>query len=708
MMAHSCDYPIIKTELLAPAGSIEAFFAALEHGADAVYCGLDHFSARAKAKNFSLQEMEGLAAYANSKHKRLYVALNTLIQEKELSRVVDMLAALYAMHVDGIILQDLGVWRLARRLFPKLALHASTQMTVHNRAGVIMLEKMGFTRAVLARELTLDEIAEIRRTTTIELEQFVHGALCFSISGQCLFSSYLTGMSGNRGRCAQPCRRRYHDGRKEGYFFSTSDLCAIGLLPRLIQAGIMSFKIEGRMKSADYVARVVKAYRTVLDASPKEHEQAVASAHEQLELSFGRRCSKGFLSGFLPSSIVEPHQHGGLGKKIGEIASVRSGLIGFTTNDRLHRGDRIRIQPTNDQVGTGFTVRRLFINDKEAKSAVAGEFVRLERPKNIHCAPGDTVFKLGGKALFTRSRENCLAMLEDARRFIPATPLSCSSQIPWRSERDHGAAPLQAGVDHNLEKPSLTLLVRSCEELSAADEFGAQQLELPLTPHNVNQLKTRERQIEPLKGKIIWQLPPLLFGHQWQDFRRAVQMLHGQGFRLYRLQNLGHLPLFDQLEPVTLLGGFRCYVTNSEAAFAWSELGLSAATISMEDDRDNIKALCNLRLPLTLEMIVYGLLPIMLSRVPLQALRSAPLVRSEAGEGFRLKTENGITEVTAEREFSLLGRRKELYDMGCRRLLVDLRHVKLGSARAREIMQAFADEHERDNATSMNYERGLR
>ncbi|HEX9716075.1 MAG TPA: peptidase U32 family protein, partial [Desulfurivibrionaceae bacterium] len=192
-----------KTELLAPVGSLESFFAALENGADAVYCGLKDFSARAKAKNFTVPEVEKMTVHAHRQHRRLYIALNTLIKEKELPQLVGILADLAGIGIDGLIIQDLGVWRLAKNHFPQLPLHASTQLAVHNAAGVRMLEQMGFTRAVLARELSLTEIGAIRQQSTIELEHFVHGALCFSVSGQCLFSSAVSSMSGNRGRCAQ-------------------------------------------------------------------------------------------------------------------------------------------------------------------------------------------------------------------------------------------------------------------------------------------------------------------------------------------------------------------------------------------------------------------------------------------------------------------------------------------------------------------------
>ncbi len=300
-----------KPELLAPAGSLESFFAAMEKGADAVYAGLQEFSARARAKNFSLAQMERMLAYAHGQNRRIYITLNTLVKEKELPQLVDTLAALAGMRVDGVILQDLAVARLIRNHFPSIPLHASTQMTIHNTPGVKMLEELGFQRAVLARELAVDEIAAIAASTPVEIECFVHGALCFSISGQCFFSSLLGGHSGNRGRCAQPCRRLYSHRGKEGHYFSTSDLSAIDLLPDLIKAGVKSLKIEGRMKSAEYVASVVEAYRTVLDAPEKSHKEALAAAKGILKYSFGRTPTKGFLASQQPDDIANPWQKGG-------------------------------------------------------------------------------------------------------------------------------------------------------------------------------------------------------------------------------------------------------------------------------------------------------------------------------------------------------------------------------------------------------------
>ncbi|MBU1138959.1 MAG: DUF3656 domain-containing protein [Proteobacteria bacterium] len=419
-----------RLELLAPAGSLESFFAALESGADAVFCGLKTFSARAKAKNFTLAELERLTCYSHSKDKRIYVALNTLIKEAELAELVDVLAALSDFQVDGLIIQDLGLYHLAHTYFPEIPLHASTQMTIHNIAGVRMLERMGFTRAVLARELSIQEIAHIRSQTTLELEHFIHGALCYSISGHCLFSSYIDGRSGNRGQCIQPCRRRYHSHKQPGFYFSTSDFSAIDLIPQLAEAGVMSLKIEGRMKSAEYVATVVSAYRMVLDAPSGSIKDAVVEAKRVLENAMGRKSTDGFLSGKGGADIVLPERKGGIGRILGKVERLQGGAVFFRTDDIIHVGDRLRIQPGNDRAGQGFTVRTLQLGKKSVKRAGKGSVVSIPLPFKGKVRPGDLVFKLGMGKSFTMSEEAC------RKRLVAAPPLATAVELTVQCRKE--------------------------------------------------------------------------------------------------------------------------------------------------------------------------------------------------------------------------------------------------------------------------------
>ena len=262
-----------KVELLAPAGNYEGFLGAIKAGADAVYLGGTKFGARAYADNFTDEEVLKAIAYAHLFDRKVYLTVNTLLKEEELEELPAYLQPFYDAGLDGVIVQDMGVFLCIRENFPYLALHVSTQMTLTGEYGAEMLKAMGAARIVPARELSLAEIIEIKQNTGIEIEAFIHGAMCYCYSGQCLFSSLLGGRSGNRGRCAQPCRLPYRIGRNhaseekgtEQYPLSLKDLCTIEFLPKLIRAGIDSFKIEGRMKKPEYTAGVTAIYRKYLD-----------------------------------------------------------------------------------------------------------------------------------------------------------------------------------------------------------------------------------------------------------------------------------------------------------------------------------------------------------------------------------------------------------------------------------------------------------
>lgn len=273
---------MIKTELLAPAGDMSCLRAAISAGADAVYLGGQQFGARAYAGNFSDEELLEALELAHLFDKKIYLTVNTLTKDEELDRLIPWLIPFYEAGLDGLIIQDLGVLERCRKAFPGMLLHASTQMTVTEAAAAQFLKELGVSRIVPARELSLEELKILKKETGMELETFIHGALCYSYSGQCLFSSLLGGRSGNRGRCAQPCRLPYtvlssddrngkkRTGRTQQYPLSLKDLCALPLLPKLLEAGIDSLKIEGRMKSPEYVAGVTAVYRKYIDLFAKD------------------------------------------------------------------------------------------------------------------------------------------------------------------------------------------------------------------------------------------------------------------------------------------------------------------------------------------------------------------------------------------------------------------------------------------------------
>ena len=273
-------------ELLAPAGSLEILKGVIESGADAVYVGGSMFGARAYANNFTEEELLEAIDFAHLRGVKVYLTVNTLIKNSEFSKLYDYLLPYYKRGLDAVIVQDLGVVKAIHEYFPSMEIHTSTQMTVTGADGVRFLSQFGVTRVVMAREVSLAEMKRIHEETSMELEAFVHGALCYSYSGQCLFSSILGGRSGNRGRCAQPCRLPYTvEGKKDEYILSLKDMCGIKVLDKLHDAGVYSLKIEGRMKQLEYACGVVKYYRSYIDS-----KKPVSDADYDRIKALGNRC----------------------------------------------------------------------------------------------------------------------------------------------------------------------------------------------------------------------------------------------------------------------------------------------------------------------------------------------------------------------------------------------------------------------------------
>lgn len=391
-------------ELLAPAGDFETARVAFAAGADAVYCGMTSFSARADAKNFTLSDLRGLLAYARSfkPAKKVYVTFNTVIDEAQLPSAVETLAELEDAGPDALIVQDLGVARIVRESFPGLALHASTQLVAHNLEGVLAMRDLGFSRVVLARELSAPEIASIADRCGVELEVFVHGALCYSISGLCLFSAMEKNRSGNRGQCAYCCRLGYADATgAKSLPFSMKDLRLDRRLAELEEAGVASLKIEGRMKSPVYVGSVTKHYRMLLDAMDRGTPADAAASREDMETVFSRRTTELYISG-RPSaeSPVDGESLGHLGAPIGKVKRVTRDREGrawlrFHTSRALEKHDGLQfLVPGGKPCGFGISAMRIAISRKPVFEAPAGSDVEVlvEHPDEMQLGNGATVY----------------------------------------------------------------------------------------------------------------------------------------------------------------------------------------------------------------------------------------------------------------------------------------------------------------------------
>lgn len=364
-------------ELLAPAGNLESAITAFKSGADAVYAGFPRFNAREMNKNFSHDDMSRLSEYCKRHGKKYYNTFNTLIKEDELEDYLAAIEEAVALEPDALILQDIGAAEMIRSEFPRQAIHASTQMGIHNSAGILQAEKLGFSRVILEREVTLDEMRTIIANSPVEVEAFVHGALCCSLSGCCLFSSWIGGYSGNRGKCKQPCRRRYfpEDGGTNGFFFSPSDLCMIDQMKPLIEMGVASFKIEGRLKRLDYVSSTVGAYRMMIDAVMEGKEQTVlGEARKMLSRSPGRYWSHGFYDEKNLDKLIQHKRPGVAGRLCGEVLSSDAKGVKVKASGFIKIGDRVRFQSSTGNEMPSFTLLSLKnLSRKGAGNIKSGE-----------------------------------------------------------------------------------------------------------------------------------------------------------------------------------------------------------------------------------------------------------------------------------------------------------------------------------------------
>lgn len=430
-----------RIELLAPAGSPQALHAAVENGADAVYLGGKLFSARQYAENFDLNTLRDEIRYAHARGVNVYLTMNILISDSEMKEALNYAAQVRDAGIDGFIVQDLGLAAALRRAMPDVPLHGSTQMTVYDTAGAKALEDMGFKRVVLARELNLNKISEIVRNTSLEVEIFVHGALCVCYSGQCLMSSVIGGRSGNRGRCAQPCRLPYRlinlkdgkldtKGRPQKYLLSPKDICSVDFLYEIASSGVSSLKIEGRMKSPEYVATVVRIYRKYLDLaqervenqrdgrfSPEERDK-----HDLLQIFNRGGFSSGYLKGKHGADMMSYEKPNNSGIYLGSVLSYdeRQKSFDIKLEDRLSNGDAIEIW-TGDSESPGGVVSSISMGMlgqgkgkgqnkglSQVKTAEAGSIVTIGRfTGNIR--KGNSVYKTSDAALNKAAYESYAA-----------------------------------------------------------------------------------------------------------------------------------------------------------------------------------------------------------------------------------------------------------------------------------------------------------
>ncbi len=557
-----------RIEVLAPAGGREALEAAVRAGADAVYLGGPKFGARAGAQNFSLEELSEAVRYCHERGVRVHVTVNTLLKDSELPKALELVKHLCMIHADAVLVQDMGLFSLLRERAPELTIHASTQMSLHTPAGVRLMKELGAERVVLSRELSLGEIGEISESADIELESFVHGALCMCVSGQCYLSAMLGGRSGNRGQCAQPCRLPFGAKGGTGHDLSLKDLSYINSIKKLSEAGVCSAKIEGRMKRPEYVAAAVTACRLAADggAVPEELSRA-------LEAVFSR-------SGFTDGYLTGRRGRGMFGTRTKEDVTaatekVLSGLRELYRNERqsLPVDFTLTVEGDRAMLGASCGSSAVFVcgraeGEGPIYNSIPGErcVKQLQKTGGTPFFPREITVPREGVPMpvsaLNQMRREALAALTEARGTVKPIPFT-DMPIPARRafQRPGGELPVR-------------VVLRDCGQF-CQEMAGCEGVCLPIETEAV-----KLRDLMDRGARVILDLPRAVFGRE-RELRGLMERRKAEGFTEYLCGNLGAAGLCRELG-VRAHGGFGLNIANTPALEAFEKLGLESAELSIE------------------------------------------------------------------------------------------------------------------------------
>ena len=732
-------------ELLAPAGNPEALEAAIAEGADAVYLGLKSFNARMRSSNFAWNQFEATVDVLHKRNKKIYVTVNTVVTEDEMERLYRFLAYLNNIGPDGIIVQDLGLIQLAHKHFPNLKLHASTQLNIASAKAANAMSRWGVSRTVLARELSLEEIRAVHANTSCELEVFVHGALCVSESGLCLFSSYLGGKSANRGMCTQACRRLYTvhepEGDREGYFFSPADLQLIEYIPDLIQAGVASFKIEGRMKSAEYVGTVVSAYRYVIDNWEADKKAAVETGKRILANDFARKKTSYRFKSPCAEEVLNPDQAGGTGIYLGVIDGIKKGAVEevpFKDGTRAvhyvqlkdghytpEKGDSVRIHKKDDSGRESWKIQDIM----ESKS---GAWIQLPADSG----KGDSVYLLQTKAMTKRYPRLLPASLEKYRKqpndeALPILTLEAgfptlgntNKTAPSKSAT---ATPTGAALPAKkslMKKPAdifpegLYVQVSSITDLHTilADKPVRVIINLnedtypALVGYQPTPQQPKQQQIKPLpfsKRDIFISLDPFVPQEQEPILEEQLAQLTAQGYTQFIVNNPAHISILRNKKNFLVAGPY-LYTFNCWAVSWLQENGICAYIPPAESSQANIETVFapELRPQVLLPLFSYSVLFRM--RFTLPKSYNFLYFSDKQGESFRAFSTPSASFVLADKPFSVIDRYHALQRRQFSRFLLDFSHTVIERRAYRFILQSLQNGTPLPDSVRFNWKEGF-
>ncbi|MBE7032571.1 MAG: U32 family peptidase [Ruminococcaceae bacterium] len=589
-----------KIELLAPAGNFECLVAAVQSGADAVYLSGKAFGARSYADNFDKETLEKAVDYCHLRGAKVYVTVNTLVTDSEMQELSEYLVFLNNIGTDAIIVQDVGVMQLAKQIVPELLVHASTQMTVHNADGVKALGKYGVNRVVLAREVPLENIKRISENTEAELEVFAHGALCMCYSGQCLMSSIIGGRSGNRGKCAQPCRLPYsiNGDRTKKFYMSLKDLSSVNHISELMEIGVTSLKIEGRMKGPAYVAAVVGVYRKYID-NPHPIEKADA---ELLDRIFNRGgVTDGYLTGKVGREMFafdkpdNPYHKGSdaLEQELLSRIKNENRKLSLKCKIEIKIGQKPVITVCFDEVEAVYEAD--FLVESAQKLPLSKDAVKAQLSKT-----GGTPFEFSKVDVFL-----------DADVFVSAGALNNMRRAVLekfeelyinRFKRQSVKLVPELLTDEKLCEGGFVCEITTIEQFKAVKGLNFIYFYVPL--HIIEQ--NREF-FEAVRDRIVIALPAIIAENRSADIEERAESLLKDGFFAVQASNIAQTKNFDGYR---MFGGFRLNIFNSGALNFYKNSGIELSELSPEL---NVKQIQKIKKVIPVQTMVYGRLPLMVT-----------------------------------------------------------------------------------------------
>ena len=657
-----------KPELLVPVGNIEAFYAAIEGGADAVYLGLKDFNARERARNFTYNEFITLVDIAKKNNVKVYLTLNIVIKNNELRNLLNTLFFLSQTSISAVIIQDWGVYYFIKKYFPKLVVHASTQMRNHNSAGAIFSKQKGFERVIMARELTMPELVDIKKNSDIELEIFAHGALCYSFSGMCLFSSYLGGMSANRGQCKQPCRRLYNSGKENKYLFNLKDNEQIANIKKFIDIGISSIKLEGRMKPAEYVYKITKAYRFAIDNPNKLDE-----AENMLEYDLGRSKTPYFLGGSVKNAISNiPNT----GLYIGKVNKIFDDGFSFSTTTKIENGNRIRIVGKNDKNQVAIKIKNFEIENNNTI---------IVKDQDINIRKGEKIYLTDNRQLKFSSKFNSVKELSQ-NKFSQSRASKIVSQI---------------GNSTIADKEQIFVRIDSLKWLRKIRFDDINGLIINLTKRDWLELKTDANFLKQNVKKIFIELPKFMSESNIKYYTDLCSKLSNKGYNNFIVSNLAQKIILPKKANVCT--NENVYVYNDAAAELLNNEGIKYYTYPQENDIENlIKG--NDRNGIV-PMFFYPRL--FYSRMPIKLDNQENKLRDDRNENYNRTIKDGFTIITPEVPVSFLQYKKKLYNNGFRKFLIDLSFEKPSDNILKKIIKRLKFSEQIQPSSNFNFKREL-